>query len=540
MSDLPSQPAVESSRPAGLANRRTIEGGCCVVLAAVAAALAFYRLGATMPWADEMQTVGYCLGTWGDGLYLATHSQNMPVGYWLISKVLLGVTGPGFLTMRAASGVAFVLFAVLMFRLLLRWLPLPVAAMATLVVVTHPALVWHARDGRVYAILMLAEAPTVALLTSRPFRGRAVLWAATAVAMVYLHHHAVFVLAVEVLIILEQRMALRRVLPWVAVLLAPDALFIYWAMHSPNVASQMFGAGQTFGPNVMMAIERLGAGVSEMVCPPDMDVPGWIQLPIPPAWRQAMGGTILIVPTLITAVRGRRLHSWLGLAIVWLLVAPAVVHDALDVFYEPRFIIAIIPLAAVWAVGGLMLPFVRGPGTQGVRVLDGVSAPLWAQLPALAVSAVLTGLFVWTDLAVIQPHISPYRPAQAAINTDLDARPGKIVIHPGYLIGCWHLPQGFETAGGVVLSETGAMVGVEKEMADENAARYPPEMPWSRFRRDVVRGESFTLIQGAPPFYPRSQADFCKPDEPWDTGYRRERLWSDHPFVTIIRFERVP
>jgi len=532
VSDLPSQPAVDVSRPAGLANHRILEGGCCVVLATVAAVLAFYRLGATMPWADEMQTVGYCLGTWADGLYLATHSQNMPVGYWLISKVLLSVTGPGFLTMRAASGVASVLFAVLVFRLVLRWLPLPVAAMATLVVVTHPALVWHARDGRVYAILLLAEAASVALLTARPFRGRAALWAATAVAMVYLHHHAVFVLAVEVLIILEQRMALRRVLPWVAVLVAPDVLFIYWAMHSPNVASQMFGDGQTFGPNVMMAIERLGAGVSEMVCPPDVGIPGWIQLPIPAGWRQAVGGAILIVPTLITAVRGRALHSWLGLAVVWLLVVPAVVHDALDVFYEPRFIVAVIPLAAAWAVGSLMLPFSREPRTQG--------GLLWGHFPALAASAALTGLFVWTDLAVIRPHISPYRPAQAAINADLAARAGKIVMHPGYLIGCWHLPQGFETAGGVVLSETGAMVGVEKDMADENAARYSPEMPWSRFRRDVVVGESFTLIQGVPPFYPRNQVDFCTPDEPWDTGYRRERLWPDHPFVTIIRFEQVP
>ncbi|MBN1341912.1 MAG: hypothetical protein JXQ73_04490 [Phycisphaerae bacterium] len=484
--------------------------GCSIGIGALAAFLAFYRVTACMPWADEMQTVGYCLGSWGDGLRLATHSQNMPVGYWLLSKILLSITGPNFTTMRVASGVGFVLFAVLAFRLLIRWSPATVALMATLTVVLHPALVWHARDGRVYAILLLVETASVALMIARPFRGRAALWVLTSAGMVYLHHHALFVLAIEVLVILDRRLDLRRAAPWALALAAPDLMLVYLAMGSPNVASQVFGAGQTFAPNLLMAVDRIGAGIPEMMpLPPP---------PLPQTWCQALGGGILLVATVITAIRGKTVHSWLGLGAIWLLIVPAAAHDALDVFYDPRFIVVVIPLVLVWLMGAL------------------TSIP--SRWPALIAAAGLSGVFIWTDLNVIRPHISPYRPATKEMVEDIASRPGKIVVHPGYLIGCWPLPDGFKTAGGVVLSETGAMVGVEKEMADENAGRYSPEMPWSRFRREVVGGESFTVIQGAPGFYPRQQISFAVPDEPWETGYRCRRLWPDYPFATIIRFER--
>ncbi len=480
---------------------------CAIALAAVAAGLSFYRIAAPMPWADEMQTVGYCLGSWGDGLHLATHSQNMPVGYWLLSKVLLSLTGPGFVTMRVASGVGFMLFVLVTFHLLSRWLPMTMAVATTLLIAVHPALVWHARDGRVYAILLLAEATSLALMLARPFRGRVLLWVLVSGAMVYLHHHALFVLVVEGLILLDRRMDLRRALPWVAALVVPDLPLVYLAMGTPNVASQMFGAGQTFVPNVLLAVDRLGAGIPEM-----------IRLPLSPTWQTALGGAIIVVPALITAIRGGTRRSWLGLAILWLLIAPAAVHDALDVFYEPRFVVVIVPLALAWLMGNL--------------------TRLPTRIPGLLAAAALVAVFVWTDLTVVRPHISPYRPARADINADLAGRTGKIVIHPGYLIGSWPLPDGFETAGGVVLSETGAMVGVEKQMADENARRYSPEMPWSRFRREVVGGESFTLIQGNPNVYPRQHVPFCQPDEPFETHYRGERLYPDHPFVQIFRFEK--
>ena len=55
--------------------------------------------------------------------------------------------------------------------------------------------------------------------------------------MVYLHHHALFVLAIEALIILDRRADLRRCLPWVALLAMPDLIFVYWAMRSPNVST---------------------------------------------------------------------------------------------------------------------------------------------------------------------------------------------------------------------------------------------------------------------------------------------------------------
>lgn len=474
-----------------------------------------------MPCADEMQTVGYCLGTWWDGFYSATHSQNMSVGYWLISKVLLSVTGPNFIAMRVVSGVAFVLFAILLLRLLLKWLPIEAAVATTLVVVVHPALVWHARDGQVYSILLLVETLSVALLLARPFRGRGLLWVAASAAMVYLHHHALFVLAIQALVILDRRRDMIRLIPCVAVLVLPDLLFVYWAMESPNVAGRMFdagqmfgagqtlGAGQTFASNVLLAVGRLGAGIPEV-----------IPLPLPEIWRQGFGGIILLAAALITAVRGRTVQNWLGLVVPWILIAPAAAHHALDVFYEPRFIIVAIPPAIVWLMSSVMI----WPGRRSV----------------LIIAAVLAAVFLWTDLEIIRPHISPYRPTRADVNADLVARPGKIVMHPGYLVGCWWLPDGFDTAGGVVLSEAGATAGVEKTIAGDNAIRYSADMPWSRFRQEIVKGESFTLIQGVPGLYPRAHADFCKPDTPWETDYRLRYLWTDHPFVTIIRFEKTP
>jgi hypothetical protein len=479
---------------------------CSLVVAAVAGGFAFYHISAPMPWADELQTLGCSMVAWREGLYLATHSQNMPVGYWLISKTVISLAGVSFVPMRVVSGVAFVAFAWLASRLLLRWLPMSIAIPAALLIVTHPALVWHARDGRVYAILLLAETAGVALMLARPFRGRAILWTLTSAAMVYLHHHALFVLAIQAVIMFDLRMDLRRCLPLVALLVLPDLVFIYWGMQSPNVASQMFGAGQTFGPNVLLNLDRVGAGSPE-----------YVYGPLPPVWRKALGGAMILVPTVITAMRGGTPLSWMGLASLWFLIVPAAVHDAMDVFYEPRFVVLIIPLVIVWILSSL--------------------AKLPTRLPAWLVSAGLVGLFVATDLDVIRPHILPYRPCRADINDALERMPGKIVMHPGYLVGCWPVPPGFDRQGRVVLSDEGVMVGVERRVASGNATLYSPDMPWSRFRREIVHNGPFTLIQGSPMLYPRKHEDFCRPDEPWQTGYRMERLWPDHPFVVIYRFE---
>ncbi len=513
------------------ASRLAVPGS--IAVAVVAGALAFPRIAEQMPWADETQTVGYCLGTWGEGFHLATHSQNMPVGYWLIAKIVYSIAGPSFAAMRYPSAVAFVAFGVLLLWLLMRWFPPWLALVATLVVVLHPALVWHARDARVYTILLLAETASVSLLLARPFRGREVLWGLSSAGMVYLHHHAIFVLVFEAALLLALRAGRRREeegqapseegvsaafadrlpraihLIWIAVLAGPDLLFVTWAMGSPNVATQMFGTGQTFAPNVLMAVDRLGAGIPEM-----------IPLPIPDLWRKLLGGAMLVLAAGLTSWRGRAVHAWLGLGVLWMLIVPAALHDALDVFYEPRFALIMIPAAIVWLIGSATLLPTRWP-------------PLLLAVP-------LGGLFLWNDLEVVRPHISPYRPARAEINDKLAELPGKIVIHPGYLMGCWPLPDGYDTAGGVLLSDTGAMKGVEKQMADENAERYSPAMPWSVFRREVVRGESFTVLQGSPAFYPRRQVDFAQPDEPWTTGYELHRMWPNHPFVTIIRFERKP
>jgi hypothetical protein len=195
-------------------------------------------------------------------------------------------------------------------------------------------------------------------------------------------------------------------------------------------------------------------------------------------------------------------------------------HDTFNVFYEPRFILLIIPLALIWLMGCTM--------------------QLPTRLPTLVVSAGLLAVFLWTDVQVIKPHVSPYRPARADIIADLASRSDKIVIHPGYLVGCWPLPSGFEASGRIVVSDTGAMVGVEKQMALENAQLYSPTMSWRRFRAEIVKGESFTVIQGLPAFYPRQQVSFVRPDDPWETDYRCRRLWPNHPFVTVIRFERTP
>jgi hypothetical protein len=496
------------SRSAPHSPSSALSAACPAVIAAVAGALAFYRVWAPMPWADELQTLGYCLASWRDGLYLATHSQNMPVAYWLIAKVCLTLTGVTFTTMRVVSGVAFVGFAWLATRLLMRWLPGPAGVVAALLIVLHPALVWHARDGRVYSLLLLAETTSLALLVAPPFRGRLALWAVISAAAVYLHHHAVFFLVLQAVFILDRRMDARRWLPLVGLLVLPDLLLVYWGMRSPNVASQMFGAGQTFGPNVQMALDRIGAGTPE-----------YVYGPLSSGWRQALGGGLLVVAAVITLLRGTSRTSWMGLAIIGLIVVPAAAHDALDVFYEPRFILCAVPLALAWLVGTL--------------------AMVWRTALVWPVAAGLIGLFAVTDYDVLTPHVLPYRPARADINEALERMPGDIVMHPGYLVGCWPVPPGFDRQGRVVLSDTGSMVGVEKTMAAGNARLYSPDMPWSRFRRDVVRNGPFTLIQGAPPLYPRQHEDFCRRDEPWETGYRLRRLWPEHPFVAIWRFEPV-
>lgn len=480
-----------------------------LVVATVAGAIALYRIDEPMPWADEMQTLGYCSGSWARGLHLATHTQNMPLGYWLIGKTLFSITGLNIVTMRVVSALSFAVLAGGSVLILRRWLGLIVALGVGLMIATHPALVWHARDGRVYTLLLLVQGASLVLLATRPFRGREPLWIILTTLAVYLHHHSLLLVVLEGLIIFDRGLPLRRALACVALLVTPDLILIYLAMQTPNVASQLAGASQTFAPNVLMALERLGTGVSEM-----------IPLPIAPMWRKLIGGGLILVPSLVTIWRGRAVHSWLGIGVLVLLVVPAAVHDAMDVFYEPRFIVLVNVLVLVWLGSCLML--------------------LVGRWMTLAACLGLVVLFGWVDRSVVRPRISPYRPTVAAINDDIASRPGKIVMHPGYLVGCWFLPDGFDTAGGVVLSETGAMVGEEKRMADDNAVRYPPDMPWSRFRGEIVGGESFTLMQGHPAIYPREQVDFCREDESWTGGgYRLERLHPDHPFVTVIRFERV-
>ncbi len=480
-----------------------------LAVAVLAGVLALYGVGRAMPWADELQTLGYCLGPWRDGLYLSTHSQNMPVGYWLIAKCCLTVTGPSFTTMRVVSGVAFVGFVFLASRMILRWLPISSGLPTAVLIALHPALVWHARDGRVYSILLLAAAGSTALLLARPFRGRMLLWSVVSAAMIYLHHHAIFYVVIQSLIMIDRRMTELRWLPLVALLALPDLVFIYWGMKSPNVASQMFGAGQTFGPNLLLALDRLGAGSPE-----------YVYGPVSPTWRKLLGVAMLAVPTVILVFRGNGVLGWMGLSVLGLLIVPAWVHDALDVFYEPRFIIPAVPLAVAFLMGSLARLSLRPIG--------------WAVALALA------GLYVVTDRQVMHPPVLPYRPLRADIQEGLTRMSGRIVMHPGYLVGCWPVPPDFDKQGRVILSDTGAMKGVERGMASGNATLYSPEMPWSRFRREVARGEPFTLIQGNPMLYPRPNEDFCRQDVPWATGYRLERLWPDHPFVAIWRFEPVP
>jgi len=213
----------------------------CLTIAAVA--LSLHRLGAAPMWSDETASVSIAVQD-GQALWRAIISDggSMSAYYLLLHGLFSAGMGQGATSVRLISVVAFAVMVPFLYGLVRRCFGVPVAVIATALVVTNRTVIAKAQEARGYALgLLLVVAATWLLVSAvdRSSRRRWFAWALTSALACYCVLLSPLFAAAEVvsLTTLRRRAGIKRsavtATGLLVVLLVPLALL---ALHQ--------GAGQ--------------------------------------------------------------------------------------------------------------------------------------------------------------------------------------------------------------------------------------------------------------------------------------------------------
>ena len=232
-----------------------------------AALLRLPTLGLQSYWGDEAYTVRLVQKSPVEMLHGIAYTEATPPLYYGLASVwsrLFGTSEAGLRSLSALFGIATVLVAYLAgARLFSRAAGLVIAALTAV----SPFMVWYSQEARSYALFMLLTALSIYLYACLRDHARpavVVAWGAVCAAAVWTHYFAIYVVAMEALLLIvlvpQARRAVAAALLAVGVVSVPvAALAIHQARSAyPSGASAV--ADLPLGYRVKVATYEFVAG----------------------------------------------------------------------------------------------------------------------------------------------------------------------------------------------------------------------------------------------------------------------------------------
>jgi mannosyltransferase len=184
-------------------------------IVALAAIVRFATLDRQSFWFDEAVTVDLVSRPFGEMLREIPDSESTPPLYYAVAWIWAQLLGTGEIALRSLSALFGTLTVGVVYLTGTRLVTARVGLVAAAFAAFNPLLVWYSQEARAYALFALLSALTVHFLvrfrlegTGRPL----VLWAVAGGLALLTHYFAIFVLAVEALVLLRLARDRRRLL----------------------------------------------------------------------------------------------------------------------------------------------------------------------------------------------------------------------------------------------------------------------------------------------------------------------------------------
>jgi mannosyltransferase len=177
------------------------------VIVLLAAGLRFYGLARQGLWYDESRT-GWMMRTPLDQVLAGVpRTESTPPLYYVVLWGWVRVFGDTRAGLRSLSAVAGVLTVPFAFAAARSLAGRRVALIAALLVAVNPLLIWYSQEARAYSLHVLLSTVTLWLFAraiEHPSRRRLVVWAIAAVAALWTHYFAAFLVVGEAVLLLRR------------------------------------------------------------------------------------------------------------------------------------------------------------------------------------------------------------------------------------------------------------------------------------------------------------------------------------------------
>ena len=368
-------PAAKASRGVRLLAWET---GAVAAVLAVAGVLRFWAIGRQGFWFDEAHT-GWMLRN-GLGRMLAgvPRTESAPPLYYALAWFwvrVFGDTEVGLRSLSAVAGLATVPFAMATARAASGR---RAGLICGVLLAVNPLLIWYSQEARAYSVLVLAS--TIALwlfvrARDRPSGPRLGAWAAAAIAAMWTHYFAAFLILPEALLLLGGASVSRRARAATALALALACV--------PLVAMAGGQSGLAYWIHNIPLTTRIRQVVEQFV----------VGFAPPASTPLALLGLALVAPAAVLLARVSRRERGMVIALAGVagtsLALPLLGRWAgLDYFDGRNVVATLVPTAIVVAIG------------LSVRRARGLGLLLAAALTVLCVASVVR---VWGDAGAQRP-----------------------------------------------------------------------------------------------------------------------------------------
>ena len=219
------------------------------IIIAAGTTLRLWGLSTQSLWIDEVSQVNSALAVASQGFGVVAERDNVgPLSHWIL-WALVTLFGVSESVVRLPSVVAGIITIPLVSRLGRLWFSNRVGLGAAAAVAISPFAVWHAQDGRMYALAMCFSAWALvafssALGESQRLRHWVALTAATALG-VYTHQFAVLISgACGLFVVFQDGLLGTRTKRWATSQIIAALAFLPWFLHSIDRFAESAGSAK--------------------------------------------------------------------------------------------------------------------------------------------------------------------------------------------------------------------------------------------------------------------------------------------------------
>jgi mannosyltransferase len=179
-----------------------------VALTCLAAAIRFTALGSQSFWVDETETARLVSKSFPGLLDGLSRSESTPPLYYVLAWLWSQGFGVGETGLRSLSAVIGTLTVPVAYAAGSAFVSRRAGLLAAALTTVSPLLVWYSQEARAYALFVFLTAVSIVFLASA-LRGPSALadvgWAGSAALALLTHYFAVYLVAIEVVVLLWQR-----------------------------------------------------------------------------------------------------------------------------------------------------------------------------------------------------------------------------------------------------------------------------------------------------------------------------------------------